>query len=175
MVIIDLGAIISLNQSLLRKDYDLLGDIEIHLPPDVSAEPVQVGSASFANAVWHSISKGTLDFLELSSGSARLSQSAALTGLKVGPPMNLRTGFDLITRSGQKKAMLIILEQKTKIIYMAPKCTTWCKWSIAKGEHKCQEDRQKDLPMVRFCAQVALHQIKRGKHSIMENHKHSSI
>ena len=35
MVIIDLGTkVISVNQSLLRKDYDLLGDIEIPLPAE---------------------------------------------------------------------------------------------------------------------------------------------
>ena len=42
MVIIDLGTkIISVNQSLLRNDYDLLGDVEIPLAPDESEEPVQ--------------------------------------------------------------------------------------------------------------------------------------
>ena len=83
MVIIDIGTkIISVNQSHLRKDYDLMGDIEIPLPPDDSVEPVQDGSASFANALWQSVSRGSVDVLELFSGSARLSQSAALTDLK---------------------------------------------------------------------------------------------
>ena len=77
-----------------------MGDIEIPLPPDDSMEPVQDGSASSANALSQSVSKGSIDFLELFSGSARLSQSAALAGLKVGAPEDLRTGFDLDTRSG---------------------------------------------------------------------------
>ena len=47
--------IISVSQSLLRKDYDHLGDIETPLAPDDSAEPVQNGSASFADALWESI------------------------------------------------------------------------------------------------------------------------
>ena len=112
MVIIDLGTkVISVNQSLL-KDYDLLGDIEIPLPADDADEPVQDGSASFATALWQSVSKGSIDFLELFSGSARLSQSAPLTGLRVGAPVDLRSGFDLSTRSGQQNAMEIKLEQK---------------------------------------------------------------
>ena len=49
MVIIDLGTkVISVNQSLLRKDSDLLGDIEIPLPAEDADEPVQDGSVSFA-------------------------------------------------------------------------------------------------------------------------------
>ena len=122
MVIIDLGTkIISENQSLLRKDYDLFGDIQIPLAPDDSNESGQDGSALFAHALWQSISNGSIDFLELFSGSARLSQAAALTGLRVGPPVDLRTGFDLNTRSGQRKAMQIILEQEPEVIHMATK------------------------------------------------------
>ena len=153
---------------ILRKDYDLLGDIEIPLAPDESEEPVQDGSAKFAHALWQSISKGSIDFLELFSGSARLSQAAALTGLRVGSPVDLRTGFDLNTRSGQRKAMQIILDQEPEIIHMAPKCSAWCMWSTAKGEHQCYDDRQRALPMVRFCAQVALHQIKHGRQLLLK-------
>ena len=113
-----------------------MGDVEIPLPPDDSVEP-QDASASFANALWQSISKGSIDLFELFSGSARLSQSAALIGLKVGAPVDLRTGFDLNTRSSQRKATQIILEQTPEVIQMALKCTAWCMSSTAKGEQKC--------------------------------------
>ena len=53
MAIVDLGTKINpVNQSLLRKYYDLLGDIKIPLPPDESEELVQDGSVSFAQALW---------------------------------------------------------------------------------------------------------------------------
>jgi hypothetical protein len=58
---------------------------------------------------------------------------------------------------------------------MAPKCSAWCMWSTAKGEQQCLADRQRDLPMVRFCAQVALHQLKHGRHFLIENPKDSAI
>ena len=75
MVMIDFGGrILTVNPSLLRKDYDLLGDIEISLPPDDSEEPVPDASANFGQALWQSVSHGSIDFLELFSGSARLSQ-----------------------------------------------------------------------------------------------------
>ena len=71
--------------------------------------------------------------------------------------------------------MQVILEQNPKVIHMAPKCTAWCAWSTAKGSEQCEADRQSDLPMVRFCAQVALHQISRDKYFIIENPKDSAM
>ena len=156
----------------------MLGDIETPLPPDDSdpEEPAPDASASFGQAPWQSVSKGSLDFLELFSGSARLSQSCALTGLKVvGSRVDLRTGFDLNTRAGKAKAMQIILEQKPSVIHMASKCTARCMWSAAKGAAQCEADRLKDLPMVRFCAQAAMHQIAHGRHFILENPKDSAM
>ena len=58
MAVIDLETkIVPVNQSLLRKDNDLLEDIEIPLRPDESEERVQDGSVSFAQALWQRISK----------------------------------------------------------------------------------------------------------------------
>ena len=68
-------------------------------PADTS-EPVEDGSASYAHALWQCMMKGKLDFLELFVGSSRLSQCAALTGLRTGSPVDLRSGFDLNTRTG---------------------------------------------------------------------------
>ena len=47
---------------------------------------------------------GKLDFLELFSGSAKLSQAAAMQGLRVGAPIDLRTGYDdLLTAEGERQ------------------------------------------------------------------------
>ena len=46
---------------------------------------------------------GKIDFLELFAGSARLSQVAAMNGLRVGQPIDLRTGFDILTSDGRKR------------------------------------------------------------------------
>ena len=50
---------------------------------------------------WEPITKGKIDFLELFSGSARLSQVAAMNGLKVGTPI------------------------EPSVVFMAPECAPW--------------------------------------------------
>ena len=114
------------------------------------------------------MTKGKLDFLELFAGSARLSQCTALRGLRTGSPVDLRTGFDLNTRKGQSRAMQCILEQKPEVIHMAPLCSPWCLHSNLKGEEAKAADRKAAMPMVRFCATVAHHQLKHGRKLIIE-------
>ena len=53
---------------------------------------------------WEPVTQGKIDILELFSGSARLSQVAAMNGLKVGAPIDLRTGFDILKVEGRMKA-----------------------------------------------------------------------
>ena len=66
---------------------------------------------------WEPVTKGKIDFLELLSGSARLSQVAAMNGLKVGTPIDLRTGFDILKVEGRKRAMEIIERQEPSVVF----------------------------------------------------------
>jgi hypothetical protein len=61
--------------------------------------------------VWGPTTVGKIDFLEMFSGSAKLSQSASMQGLRVGAPIDLRTGCDLL-----RKAMEVIERKQPKII-----------------------------------------------------------
>ena len=157
MATVDLGTrIIVVNQSLLRKDYDLLAQIDIPIRDDPQAKPasesspiqqdaeqlVEDGSASYAHVLWQSVSHGKLDFLELFAGSARLSQCCVLAGLDVGPPIDLRTGFDLNKATGQKQVMDIILNQNPEIVHMAPLCCPWSQLSNSKPEWQRIEDKK---------------------------------
>ena len=67
----------------------------------------------------------------------RLSACASSQGLNTGDPVDLRTGFDLNTREGQRKAWKIITTQDPQVVYMAPKCTAWMPstQSRAAGRH----------------------------------------
>ena len=56
------------------------------------------------------------------SGSAKLSQVAAMQGLRVGAPIELRTVYDLLTAEGRRKAMEAIEKQQPTIIRMSPVC-----------------------------------------------------
>ena len=47
-------------------------------------------------AHWSCVRKGKIHVLEIFAGSARFSQLCALSGLKVGTPVDIRTGFDVM-------------------------------------------------------------------------------
>ena len=71
-------------------------------------------------AHWNCVRKGKIHVLEIFAGSARFSQCCALTGLKVGTPVDIRNGFDAMTSKGQHMVMEIIKEQAPDLILMAP-------------------------------------------------------
>ena len=55
----------------------------------------------YGNYAWEPVTKGRIDFLEMFSGSAKLSQVAAMQGLRVGT-IDLRTGYDLLSAEGRR-------------------------------------------------------------------------
>ena len=112
---------------------------------------------------------GRIDFLEMFSGSAKPGQSAAMQGLRVGSPIDLRTGYDLLTAEGRRKAMEVIERQQPKIIHMAPVCGPWSQMQNINDPSDTYQKRKKYLPMVEFCARVALYQIEHGRYFIIEN------
>ena len=117
MANIDLGTrlrVIKVNTSKLRKDHNPLEDVHVPLDPLamclntdadrvdpakvlIASDAAQVSheGISYSNSHWMPVTSGPIDFLELFSGSARLSQVAALSGLRVGTPVDFRTGLDL--------------------------------------------------------------------------------
>ena len=169
---------LKLPSSLRWYDVDLpfLDDTVLATPSYVGAgkNPVE-GADEYAQIIWEIIERGKIDFLELFSGSARASAACSSSGLRVGQPIDLKTGFDLNTRSGQKKAVQIILEQEPSVVFMAPLCSPWSSWSNMKTPKDRWHDRQAAMPMVDFCVQVAMHQIKHGRHFILENPERSAI
>ena len=124
---------------------------------------------------WEPVTKGKIDFLELFSGSARLSQVAAMNGFKVGTPIDLRTGFDILKVEGRKRAMEIIERQEPSVVFMAPECAPWSQMTNINDRNLRDEKRSKYMPMVEFCVQVAIYQLKRGRHFIMENPQSSAL
>lgn len=118
---------------------------------------------------WEPVTNGKIDFLELFSGSARLSQVAAMNGLRVGQPIDLRTGFDILKTEGRKKAMEVIERQKPSVVTMAPDCSPWSQMTNINDREARDAKRAKYMPMVEFCVQVALYQIRNGRHFIIEN------
>ena len=122
--------VMRVNQSKLRKDADEWYDVDLPVLDD--SQPLETpsegtehadhvsGSHEYAQVLWEVTSTGKIDFLELFSGSARLSAACASSGLKVGPPIDLKTGFDLNNDKAQAHAMQLILELEPEVVFMAP-------------------------------------------------------
>ena len=114
--------------------------------------------------------KGKIHVLEIFAGSARFSQCCALTGLKVGTPVDIRTGFDVMTSKGQHMVMEIIKEQAPDVMFMAPVCGPWPNMqNIQQDQQRVWEKRKRYLPMVEFVASIARYQLKHGRYFIIEN------
>ena len=99
---------------------------------------------------WEPLTQGKIVFLELFSGSARMSQVAAMNGLKVGTPIDLRTGFDLLKPEGRKRAMEIIERQQPSVVFLAPVCAPWSQMTNINDRDAREEKRRKYMPMVEF-------------------------
>ena len=200
MIGIDLGTrILKVNVSKIRKDVNPIEDVDIPLDPlallsegrhcdqsERESDPVNstrskggaqmgVEGHTYSSYNWQPTTKGKIDFLELFSGSARLSQVAAMNGLKVGQPIDLRTGFDILTPEGRRRATKIIERQRPKVIHMAPICGPWSQMNNINDQEALAAKRRKYLPMLEFCVQVAIFQIEHGGYFIIENPATSAL
>ena len=186
------------NISKVRKDINPIEDVEAPLDPVallssesartdipvtdhasslVQSDGAQIGVEGFtySSYAWQPVMTGKIDFLELFAGSARLSQVAAMNGLRVGQPIDLRTGFDILTSDGRKRTMEIIEKQKPKVIFMAPRCAPWSQMTNIHDRVARDQRRQKFLPTLEFCCHIAIFQIEHGGHFIIENPASSAL
>ena len=91
--------------------------------------------------------KGRFHVLEIFAGSARFSQCCALSGLKVGTPVDIRTGFDVMTSKGRHMVMEIIKEQAPDVILMAPVCGPLSNMqNIQQDQQRVWEQRKPIFP-----------------------------
>ena len=127
-------------------------------------------------AHWNCVRKGKIHILEIFAGSARFRQCCALSGLKVGNSVDIRTGFDVMTPKGRHMVMEITREQAPDVILMAPVCGPWSNMqNIQQDQQKVWEKRKRYLPMVEFVASIARNQLKHGRNFIIENPQTSKI
>ena len=110
--------------------HDLHALLEIQTPQPAASRPaentfVEDMTSMAEQAHWNCARKGKIHVLEIFAGSARFSQCCALTGLKVGTPVDIRSRFDVMTSKGRHMVMEIIKEQAPDLILMAPVCGPW--------------------------------------------------
>eukprot|EP00438_Fugacium_kawagutii_P014944 Skav228845 [mRNA] locus=scaffold2630:88:7077:+ [translate_table: standard] len=108
-------------------------------------------------------------------GELSFTDHAAMNGLRVGQPIDPRTGYDLLTSEGRAQCMKIIEEQRPEVVFMAPVCGPWSIMQNINDWYSVEEKRRKYLPMIEFCARVAKYQLSHGRHFILENPQTSQI
>lgn len=60
----------------------------VHRINQIDAEQIGPEGVKYGHDTWEPVTRGKIDFLELFSGSAKLSQVAAMQGLRVGQPIS---------------------------------------------------------------------------------------
>eukprot|EP00435_Cladocopium_sp_Y103_P008328 s555_g2.t1 len=111
--------------------------------------------ASHANPTWH--------FLELFSGSGRLSLSMATAGLSVGPPIDLRYGWNINDVNHQKKLWRMIDHFKPGVVFASPRCKFYSTASNTMDPEKKLQGRKEDEPSMIFLHKVFQHQSLQGR------------
>ncbi len=72
-----------------------------------------------------------------------MTKAMSLTRLAVAAPVDLKTGFDLLTKEGQKKCMEVIKRQCPTVIFLAPVYTAWSHWNNLRDPAEVTAARQK--------------------------------
>ena len=92
-----------------------------------------------------------------------------MSGMKVGVPIDIRTGFDLTTSKGRKMVTDIVQTQEPDLIVMEPVCGPWSNMQNLNGMNTVWEKREKLRPMVEFVVQLAKYQHRHGRYFLIEN------
>ena len=111
--------------------------------------------ASQSNPTWH--------FLELFSGSGRLSLTMATAGLSVGPPIDLRYGWNINDAGHQEKLWRAIEYFQPGVIFASPRCKFYSTASNTMDPEKKLQGRKEDEPSMVFLRKVFQHQSLQGR------------
>ena len=128
----------------------------------------------------HELPRGCKTFLlEVFAGAAMLTQMALHEwSMPVTPPVDLNTGYDLLTKQGRDEVDRIIARDDPFAITFAPVCTPWTSWTnIATGttKSKIMAERKKWQPALAWMYEVAKDRLAKGRHVVIENPWNSAM
>jgi len=112
-----------------------------------------------------------MDIVELCGGEGRSSKVAVRRHLSIGNNFDIVTGTDLNDPVQQRKVLNYINSNNVLVAIMAPTCAPFGPISsLMKANDPAAWERSyaKAAPHGRFCGQVALNQLKKGRHFINE-------
>ena len=129
---------------------------------------------------YHELPRGCKTFLlEVFAGAAMLTQMALHEwSMPVTPPVDLNTGYDLLTKQGRDEVDRIIARDDPFAITFAPVCTPWTSWTnIATGatKSKIMAERKRWQPALAWMYEVAKDRLAKGRHVVIENPWNSAM
>ena len=107
-------------------------------------------------------------FVELYSGSGRLSTAMAAAGLEVGFPVDLRYGWNINNPSHQKKLMKVFHIMKPAVIFASPRCKFHSTTSNTMSAEKKARGRLEDEPGLEFIKRLFQQQSYDGRGFLAE-------
>ena len=117
--------------------------------------------------------------LEIFAGAAILTQVAYQDwGLPVSNPVDLNTGYDLLTHEGRQAVDLLIEKDDPYAISFAPVCTPWTSWTnLLTGEarNKVMMTRKRWQPVIKWMYGVVEQRLSKGRHVLVENPWNSAM
>ena len=102
-------------------------------------------------------------FMELYSGSGRLSLAMATAGLSVACPIDFRYGWDINDYNHQQKLWRVIQALKPRVIFASPRCRFHSTASNTMSTEKKLVGRAEDEPGLNFVKKVFQHQAYEGR------------
>ena len=95
----------------------------LKLPSDLEALYLK-----FSLATWGSVSSNRLefrlDFVEVYAGTAGLSRAMAAEGFVVGPPIEVKDGWDMVQPELLQLLLRLTLAGRISVLWLGPPCTT---------------------------------------------------
>ena len=111
------------------------------------------------------------DIVELCGGVERITKVCVRRHLKSGGNFDLVTGCDLNTKEGQRQFLYYLENAKLLVVVMGPTCTPFGPWAnLNKVLHydSWLKSYHQAAPHGRFCARVALTQMRNGRYFVNE-------
>ena len=106
---------------------------------------------------------------EVFSDTDPVARAAQRRGLIPGETLTLNTGFDFRLESHRKKALDLIKKKKPYVVVLAFPCGPWSPLQRLNPAHDLSEKRAEGVILIRFAVEVALLQLRCGRHFLVEN------
>lgn len=116
------------------------------------------------------------DCLEIFAGEARISGAYARHRRAVLQPRDVRYNHDLRRQQDQDEVVEEVISQRPKLVWMAPPCTYWCKFShLNYNRQELRRLRKREAALVKFTGRIFELQHSLGGIAVIENPRSSDL